>query len=79
MTDGLARSGFGAVDIGVRFYCFAHQSAYSSNFNVFAVLAGAYVRKGHPWWVEWVSRAMTSSAPKGTPEVRAAVQRPRLL
>jgi hypothetical protein len=47
---------FGAIDIAVMAYCIAHRVNYSSSFNVFAVLAGVYIWKGHPWWVKWVTR-----------------------
>ncbi len=38
-------------------YCIANTVNYSSSFNVFAVLAGIYVWRGHPWWVKWTTRA----------------------
>ena len=53
---GMALIIFGAIDIAVMVYCIAHRINYSSSFNVFAVLAGVYVWKGHPWWVKWVTR-----------------------
>jgi hypothetical protein len=45
------------LDIGVMFYCIVNTVNYSSSFNVFAVLAGVYVRRGHPGWVKWTTRA----------------------
>jgi hypothetical protein len=54
---GLALIGFGLLDIGVMVYCIANGVNYSSSFNVFAVLAGIYVRRGHAWWVKWTMRA----------------------
>ena len=54
---GLALIVFGLLDIGVMVYCIANGVNYSSSFNVFAVLAGIYVRHGHPWWVKWTTRA----------------------
>lgn len=54
---GLALIVFGLLDIGVMIYCIANAIGYSSSFNVFAVLAGIYVRRGHPWWVKWTTRA----------------------
>jgi hypothetical protein len=54
---GLALIVFGLLDIGVMIYCIVNSVSYSSSFNVFAVLAGVYVRRGHPWWVKWTTRA----------------------
>ena len=54
---GLALIVFGLLDIGVMIYCIASGVSYSSSFNVFAVLAGIYVQRGHPWWVKWTTRA----------------------
>jgi len=54
---GLALILFGLLDIGVMIYCIVHSVNYSSSFNLFAVLAGVYVRRGHPWWVKWTTRA----------------------
>ena len=36
---------------------FAPESIYSSSFNVFAVISGIYLWRGHPWYVKWVTRA----------------------
>src|SRR5882724_541752 len=54
---GLALIIFGLLDIGVMIYCIVNSVNYSSSFNVFVVLAGVYVRRGHPWWVKWTTRA----------------------
>jgi hypothetical protein len=54
---GLALIVFGSLDIGVMIYCIAHRISYSSSFNVFAVLAGVFVWKGHPWWLKRVRTA----------------------
>jgi hypothetical protein len=54
---GLALIVFGLLDIGVMIYCILNAIGYSSSFNVFAVLAGIYVWRGHPWWVKWATRA----------------------
>jgi hypothetical protein len=54
---GLALIVFGLLDIGVMIYCISNRVNYSSSFNVFAVLAGIYVWRGHPWWVKWTTRA----------------------
>jgi hypothetical protein len=54
---GLALIVFGSLDIGVMTYCIVHRISYSSSFNVFAVLAGVFVWKGHPWWVLRVRNA----------------------
>lgn len=54
---GLALIVFGLLDIGMMLYCIANMVNYSSSFNVFAVLAGIYVWRGHPWWVKWTTRA----------------------
>lgn len=53
---GVALITFGVIDMAVMAYCIAHRLSYSSSFNVFAVLAGFYVWKGHPWYVKWVPR-----------------------
>ena len=60
---GLALIVFGLLDIGVMVYCIANGVNYSSSFNVFAVLAGTYVRRGHPWWVKWTTRAPSRRIP----------------
>ena len=49
---GVALIVFGAIDIGVMMYCIAHQISYSSSFNLFAVISGIYLWRGHPWYVE---------------------------
>jgi hypothetical protein len=54
---GLALIIFGVLDIGVMIYSIVNSVNYSSSFNLFAVLAGVYVRRGHPWWVKWTTRA----------------------
>jgi hypothetical protein len=54
---GLALIVFGLLDIGVMIYCIVNSVNYSSSFNIFAVLAGVYVWRGHPWWVKWTTRA----------------------
>src|SRR5882757_5058913 len=54
---GLAVIVFGLLDIGLMLYCIVNSVNYSSSFNVFAVLAGVYVRRGHAWWVRWTTRA----------------------
>ena len=54
---GIALLVFGLLGIAVMIYCIANTVNYSSSFNVFAVLAGIYVWRGHPWWVKWTTRA----------------------
>jgi hypothetical protein len=54
---GLALIVFGSLDIGVMIYCIMHRISYSSSFNVFAVLAGVFVWRDHPWWVKRVRNA----------------------
>lgn len=54
---GVALIVFGAIDIGVMMYCIAHQISYSSSFNLFAVISGIYLWRGHPWYVRFVTRA----------------------
>ena len=54
---GLALLIFGLLDIGVMIYCLVSGSSYSSSFNIFAVISGIYLRRGHPWYVKWVTRA----------------------
>ncbi len=48
---------FGLLDIGVMIYCIANDVSYSSSFNLFAVISGIYLYRGHPWYVKWVTRA----------------------
>jgi hypothetical protein len=38
-------------------YCIANGVNYSSSFNIFAVISGIYLWRGHPWYVKWVTRA----------------------
>jgi hypothetical protein len=54
---GLALFAFGLLDIGVMIYCLANEVSYSSSFNIFAVISGIYLWRGHPWYVKWVTRA----------------------
>jgi hypothetical protein len=54
---GLALFAFGSLDIGVMIYCLANEVSYSSSFNIFAVISGIYLWRGHPWYVKWVTRA----------------------
>jgi hypothetical protein len=54
---GLGLVVFGLLDIGVMIYCIANGLGYSSSFNIFAVISGVYVWRGHPWYVKWVTRA----------------------
>jgi hypothetical protein len=54
---GLALIALGTVDIGVMIYCIMHRISYSSSFNIFAVISGIYVWRGHPWYVRFVPRA----------------------
>ena len=54
---GLALIVFGLLDIGLMIYCVANRLSYSSSFNIFAVISGIYLWRGHPWYVKWVTRA----------------------
>lgn len=54
---GLGLVVFGLLDIGVMVYCIANGLNYSSSFNIFAVISGIYLWRGHPWYVKWVTRA----------------------
>jgi hypothetical protein len=54
---GISLIAFGLFDIGVMVYCIINRINYSSSFNIFAVLAGIFVWRDHPWWVRWSSRA----------------------
>lgn len=54
---GLALLIFGLLDIGVMIYCLVNGVGYSSSFNIFAVISGIYLWRGHPWYVKWVTRA----------------------
>jgi hypothetical protein len=48
---------FGLLDIGLMIYCMIQGVGYSSSFNIFAVISGIYLWRGHPWYVKWVTRA----------------------
>jgi hypothetical protein len=48
---------FGLLDIGLMIYCIVNGVSYSSSFNIFAVISGFYLWRGHPWYVKWVTRA----------------------
>jgi hypothetical protein len=54
---GLALIIFGLLDIGLMIYCIVNGVSYSSSFNIFAVISGIYLWRGHPWYVKWVTRA----------------------
>jgi hypothetical protein len=54
---GLALFVFGLLDIGLMIYCIINGVNYSSSFNIFAVISGIYLWRGHPWYVKWVRRA----------------------
>jgi hypothetical protein len=54
---GLALIIFGLLDIGLMIYCIVNGVNYSSSFNIFAVISGIYLWRGHPWYVKWVTRA----------------------
>jgi hypothetical protein len=54
---GFALIVLGTVDIGVMIYCISHRISYSSSFNIFGVISGIYVWRGHPWYVRFVPRA----------------------
>ena len=54
---GLALIIFGLLDIGLMIYCIVNGVGYSSSFNIFAVISGIYLWRGHPWYVKWVTRA----------------------
>jgi hypothetical protein len=54
---GLAVFVFGLLDIGVMIYCIVSGVSYSSSFNIFAVISGIYLWRGHPWYVKWVTCA----------------------
>jgi hypothetical protein len=59
---GLALIIFGSLDIGLMIYCIVNGVSYSSSFNIFAVISGIYLWRGHPWYVKWVTRAAGFSA-----------------
>jgi hypothetical protein len=44
---GLALVIFGLADIAFMIYCFTHGQSYSSSFNIFAVIAGVFLLRGH--------------------------------
>ena len=44
---GLALLIFGFADIAFMIYCFTHGQGYSSSFNIFAVIAGIFLLRGH--------------------------------
>jgi hypothetical protein len=54
---GISLIAFGLFDIGVMVYCIINRINYFSSFNIFAVLAGMFVWRDHPWWVRWTGRA----------------------
>jgi hypothetical protein len=54
---GVALIVFGLLDIGIMIYCIVNGVRYSSSFNIFAVISGIYIWRGHPWYVKWVTRA----------------------
>lgn len=54
---GIALIAFGLFDVGVMIYCLINRISYSSSFNIFAVLAGTFVWRGNPWWIQRVSLA----------------------
>ncbi|HEY6456495.1 MAG TPA: hypothetical protein VIY90_14575 [Steroidobacteraceae bacterium] len=54
---GIALITLGVLDIGVMVYCIIRRVSYSSSFNIFAVISGVYIWRGHPWYVRWVTRA----------------------
>jgi len=54
---GLALIVLGLLDIGFMVYCIFHGMNYSSSFNIFAVISGIYIWRGHPWYIRWVTRA----------------------
>lgn len=45
----------GTLDIGVMIYCIANKISYSSSFNVFALVAGIYLLRGHLGAVRYVT------------------------
>jgi hypothetical protein len=44
---GLVLVVIGALDIGWMIYCIANEVNYSSSFNIFAVIAGVFLLRGH--------------------------------
>jgi hypothetical protein len=38
-------------------YCIFRRINYSSSFNIFAVISGIYLWRGHSWYVKWVTQA----------------------
>ena len=45
-TVGTALIVLGTIDVGVMIYCIAAGKSYHSSFNLFAVVAGVYLRRG---------------------------------
>ena len=53
----------GVLDIGVMIYCIANELSYSSSLNIFALIAGVFLLKGHLGavrYVTWFSAFMFS-------------------
>ena len=44
---GLVLIAIGIIDIGVMIYCIANKIAYSSSFNIFSLIAGIFLWRGH--------------------------------
>ena len=44
---GLVLIAIGIIDIGVMIYCIANKIGYSSSFNIFSLLAGIFLWRGH--------------------------------
>ena len=53
-TVGTALIVLGLIDVGVMIYCIATMTSYSSSFNLFAVIAGVYLRRGNLRVARWV-------------------------
>jgi len=54
-TVGAALIILGLLDVGVMIYCIATRTSYSSSFNLFAVIAGVYLRRGNLRAARWVA------------------------
>jgi hypothetical protein len=54
-TVGLTLIVVGLIDIGVMVYCIATRQSYLSSFNLFAVIAGIYLRRGNLRLARWVA------------------------
>jgi hypothetical protein len=54
---GLTLFVLGLIDIMVMICCIVNGVNYSSSLNIFAVISGIYVWRGHPWYVKWVTLA----------------------